>query len=773
MRLHPVNPAEAIIAPFFDPGLSPQGRWRLTAMPGTRNLREPPTYTTNILWDAASAGELAFVWEWRGQLDLSGYDGFFLQGAFPPYVELLFKARVDGKWQDVFRATGDSANDDYTGSFRGSRLTDLRLEFTSRCSAAGAFSTYYLGVHNQARLRDWLAYQNPQVYPTDWPEFIKPQNQWGELAPRIGLFFDASELESLRHKISQPPYRQYADLLRKQARGFLSAAPEQRIGQYMPCGQSPWGYSARARDRGVPFWTPMELCGFFGLIDRDADLIRMALRHAISLAHVRHWSEGLVEHDFPGSAMNWRSFCQNLACAAMAEVLDWLGGAMTDHAKEVLCHSLYFKGLAPMKFDFARWEYIYRMNQAVVFSAGRMAAILALNHQWPRLRGEIELAARDLDETTFAVIQPDGSHGEGPGYYAAVMDYMLRAYLLLARHRKVEPASLMPPGVRRSADYFGTYVSTAGPCDVLPISDGGPPAQACDWLAMLACVTGDPRWKGLLHARLTEQLAEVVEHDRNIVWRGSSVRTLIHGPADLADRRTIVPTFAIHEGGGHAASRRDTEFGPVYLHLCGSSATEGHSHADKGAFILEAFGEALLIDRGITVYNDPMHTMMKQARLHNLVTPVRPDGAEMDQINPCPKAACPLGHGDLQRLELSIDATPAWDGAVARRISRRLVSEHPLNFELIDELELAQGLPVVFHLHSYAPVEVQGSSALFRGRRAQVQVRWEWNADVISAGVELHDYARMPVYHLALRTPPATLHRLVTRFEISPCPSGG
>ena len=37
-RLHPGNPAEAVIAPFFDRALSPEDEWLLEPAPGTVGL---------------------------------------------------------------------------------------------------------------------------------------------------------------------------------------------------------------------------------------------------------------------------------------------------------------------------------------------------------------------------------------------------------------------------------------------------------------------------------------------------------------------------------------------------------------------------------------------------------------------------------------------------------------------------------------------------------------------------------------------------------------
>ncbi len=791
LRLHPVNPAEAVIAPFFDRALSPEDEWRLEAAPGTVGLRKGRGYTTMLFWDAAIPGQTAFTWSWCGQLDVSDYDGLFIQAAFPATVQMTFSALVDGRWQVIAQARGCDTHDDYQGPFQGKTLQGLRLEFVPETATAGAFGTYYIGVYNQRRLEDWLVYENPTVYPSDWPEYIKPEAAWGPLCPELGLYFDAAEVDALRSKIARPPYKALADLLRQDAHAALQRQPERWIRRYTPCGPQPYAYSARARDRGLPLWGDMELCAFFGLVDRDPQLLRMAARFALSLAHCQKWSEGFVEHDFPGSAVNWRSFYQNLACIALANTLDWIGPILTDHAKEVLCHSLYFKGLVPILYDFARYEYIYHMNQAVVFSPGRIGALLAWDHYWPRVAPLLEQARHDLDETCQRILYDDGGYGEGPAYYSGVMQYMLAAYLLLARREGTDPMLLLPAGAVKGADYFGTFVSTVKAAH-LPIADGGTGGLSSDWLAMFARVTGDPRWNKLLADWLAGDLEQAVHTIPNLVWCESGVRTLVYGPADLSRQEEIVPVFRIHHGTGHATSRRATPWGLVRVHLCGSSPTEGHSHEDKGALLLEAFGEVLLLDRGTPIYSDPLTGIIKDARLHNVLTLQTPDGRDLEQLNPCPAAICPSGEGDERRLHLVMDVTAAWGqarapagpqvdtsnvatsgavaggGALVQRMVRRLDSDDPLHLTLTDEVVLTEARPVAFHLHSYAPVHIEGHTAVFSAAKSRLVVRWEWPAQVYWADVDLSDGDHRPVYHLALRAPAAREHRLVTQLEVQP-----
>jgi len=419
-----------------------------------------------------------------------------------------------------------------------------------------------------------------------------------------------------------------------------------------------------------------------------------------------------------------------------------------------------------MKYDFARNEYIYGMNQGCVFSPGRIITLQVLRKYWPRVDWELSQAYKDLDETVRRTIYDDGGYGEGPLYYRAVAHYALLSYMLQSRQQQAPVRELVPPGFLKGADYMGMYVATAPPHEMLWLSDGAAHGCTTDWLAMFAAITGDERWNGSLVDSLgSPELDGSVGSDVAAAWLGTSVKTLIFGPSDLSRRRPMVPTFKIHASTGHATSLRETERGPIRLHLSGSSKTEGHSHQDKGAIILEAFGEPLLIDRGITFYGDPVTEILKIARLHNLLAPSGETGDDLEQINPCPAGVCPVGSGDEKSLHLEIDTTAAWGGKVSKML-RAIDSPDPLHFTITDHAELTEPTAVTFHLHSRFPLTVNGNTATFQAGKSRLLVTWDWTGEVVSAGEELCDGHHQPVNHLAVRAGAARRHRLVTRLEI-------
>ena len=113
-------------------------------------------------------------------------------------------------------------------------------------------------------------------------------------------------------------------------------------------------------------------------------------------------------------------------------------------------------------------------------------------------------------------------------------------------------------------------------------------------------------------------------------------------------------------------SCRQTPEGSIRLQLIGAAQGAGHVHQDKGSFILEAFGDAIAIDRGVLKYGHPSSALTTVAHMHNVLSPVREGEREAEQINDVEAeeaidAWClPRGSGDEKMLDAEIDTTAVW-----------------------------------------------------------------------------------------------------------------
>ena len=74
--------------------------------------------------------------------------------------------------------------------------------------------------------------------------------------------------------------------------------------------------------------------------------------------------------------------------------------------------------------------------------------------------------------------------------------------------------------------------------------------------------------------------------ETNRVFPGSAFNIIL-GPATLPPAAVKPPVFALLPDTGMLCSCRPTPHGPVRLQVVGAPANAGHSHDDKGSFILE------------------------------------------------------------------------------------------------------------------------------------------------------------------------------------------
>jgi hypothetical protein len=238
------------------------------------------------------------------------------------------------------------------------------------------------------------------------------------------------------------------------------------------------------------------------------------------------------------------------------------------------------------------------------------------------------------------------------------------------------------------------------------------------------------------------------------------------GPDDEPTSDPIVPEFRILPNSGMLVSARQWEGGLVRVQLVGAPEKCGHSHEDKGSFILEAHGDALAIDRGIGSYYDARSHLYAYATAHNLLTPVQADGSEPHQINPAATPIVPHGRGDDCALDASLDCTSAW-GGLFRRHQRRIHSETPALIVIEDEAVLPAAGQVVFHFHSLFPIFPEDGGFRVQGDHVVCVVEPVWKCTVDRCEVDGQNGAGREVWHLALRSGTAVEHRLVTSLRIA------
>ena len=134
--------------------------------------------------------------------------------------------------------------------------------------------------------------------------------------------------------------------------------------------------------------------------------------------------------------------------------------------------AIIMKGLPRIESDFKRHEYIRGMNQGIVFSSGRIFALLACRHYFPRYESLILEAERDLNEMIADYIMPDGGSPEGPGYWNYTFSQSLPILYVLARFHGKPFRETLTPQLEKTGLHALTQLSITGDGTIsIPVND--------------------------------------------------------------------------------------------------------------------------------------------------------------------------------------------------------------------------------------------------------------------------------------------------------------
>jgi len=509
-------------------------------------------------------------------------------------------------------------------------------------------------------------------------------------------------------------------------------------------------------------------CGFVGIIEDNPLMLRMAARGMLAIAHSQYWDECFAEH-FPGSSFDHRSFMASDYAYVCALGLDWAGSLLTAAGRHTILEAISKKGMPLINKDFIQYEYIFHCNQAAHFSKGRIAGLLAMRSMWPRAQAFLELAKKDLYESIDLVFNANEDHGgrEGPGYTGSTVLNSLLSLMLIAKDEGKTLSEVTPPELIGCSDFLLMFLSTVGNGDtMIPYGDCSMNAgYALDMVTLMGIASGDERWLRLKNRMLTGSALEQKSGGAYLL----SLYTLTHTePPDDPGKTDVshLPTFRLLPSTGMSASCRQTPDGLVRLQLIGAASGAGHVHQDKGSFILEAFGDALAIDRGILNYGHPSCHVLTKAHMHNMLCPAmtgeHPEEQEMSTRHPI----LPLGSGNEHILDVEINTTGVWVGKPFKKHIRRIYSPEPTLFFIDDQVEFDSPRGATLHLHTYFPIEPIDAGFISRGEHAHLIITPMWAVIDASHGKDFMDGKERPVNHLAMTSEPGTTYHLVTVLQV-------
>lgn len=760
-RLFPIrhNEAEAVLVRMFDPLRHQLSDWRID---GAESAEVEQTFhSVQCRWPGGRP--LAAAMRREVEIDVDGYDLLVLCVQSMRSTAITVRATVDGAPRVIVdRAAGIDAGQELEGAIGGRRISSLEIELTDPGATPGTADLFWLGVTDGAARAARRARVLP--YPDDWHDLLLPDGADLPAAePRLGLFFDAADLERLRSRVRGPTWGPVYGRLRDLAQAYRGSEPWRGIGRTVnnyPVRNGHRTDGLNERHNWIDI-AAMRTCAFVGLLDGDRELMRVALHHALAAAHCDVWTPGFMS-TMPGSSWETRAFSEYRYAINSIFAWDWAGSLLTGAGRELLAQAVSIKAMPWMQQTLMRHPYVRGNNQGIFFAFGGIVASVALARHWPYGGDFLEPFRAALDQTVRAYYAADGGTYEGIGYATGALQQALAGYLLYARHRGVPLADVVPDVAVRSVDYLTAMLSTAPPIGaVIKHSDGGR-AGVCvapGSLGLLCSLSDDPAVPALL-AGVNEALPRAnyaPEHELNIMY----------GPDELPPPSARPPVFRNLTVTGLLCSNRPTPHGPVRVQVIGGPARAGHGHDDRGSFVLEAFGDELAVDRGQMRYVDPRSSIIKHARYHNLAVPHADDGTPLRQRNPCPVATAPEGQGDRRRLRCRVDLSGVWPAPVTDA-ERLLDSDDPARIAVTDRLRLDRPLAVGFYLHSRYPWERRGRGWVTQGAHGRLTVTPRWRPRRQEGGEDFILGTGEPAYRLLLVSAVAAEHTLVTDLQVEP-----
>jgi hypothetical protein len=755
----PINEAEAVFETFYDPLRSGLKDWQFSCEPGTDGSCSQEWQGARIAWRSGRGrvvGRLARTLD----LDISRYGCFMIRCSLAETCTLTVRARTDGKPRMVIaRAAGRNIYYEYEGPLPGRRLQALEIEIRAQSDSPGQTSLFWLGLADRTRRQAMLA--RPSPYDGRWEGLIRPESDMARLAPQLALFFNGRELAAIRRKIQTPYYRVVMDRLRAQARKALSGEPHRQIGDYPIVEESGKRYD-RTRALAVPsnqrLGSAMAVCSFVGLVDQDFLLLRAGLSQALAAAHCTYWDDSFMQ-TLPGGCWDHRAFKAFALTQWFVRAWDWAGSLLTPAGTALMARTLSLKALPLFQMSLEKYGYMRQCNQAIVFATGAILGHAALARVWDYGGERLDVALEALSESVRNYTEPDGGAHEGLEYFNWSYASALEGYLAAARVKGVPVRRLVPACMLKTPRYLMNILSTVAPAGCgINVADGGRPGRgpAMGMLAALMTLTDDP------YIRAFWAATRRVREPRHAT---GAIDDILYGPVRLPRPKADPPVFSRLPCTGMICSNRPVVGGSIRLQVIGAKAGAGHTHQDKGSFVLEAFGEELLIDRGICYYGDARAGSMKRADQHNMITPHDAEGRTLPALCPCPQAILPIGRGDARRFRARVDGTAQWPDHLAQWV-RTFSSPAPHHILVTDTVARRQKGAVTFHAQSRFPWKRTQKGWTTQGQRGRVTVIPEWVPKTASGSRDGVDGAIKPVYHLSLTTCADTSFRLKTHLHV-------
>lgn len=731
-----INQAESIFEAFWDGGDSYMDNEKYCSI---SQYRQDGQGSVQVVWNGVRVfSEENFRLSREFVLDIEDFDRLILRAGLPKGMELRVHGTIDGVNTEIL--TSDQDLTEFEGHVHGKHLTRVEMEFINKGDCSAPVHLYWLGLANSKKREKMLAEKNG--YGKDCWEGCFQENY--QIKLHLSAYFNEEQLGQIRAKA----HGEYAELFHKleeEAQNLMKYEIEQYIGEYIDFTNTRFGRK-RDFDKDVPPFTGMAALAFVGLINKDANMLKMACRYALSASCCTYWCEGIMGV-FPGAAWHHRSFLEGVLCVACAKVLAWAGELLTWHGRNIIYNAIIMKGLPRLEADIYTMDYIWHMNQGIVFTSNLLLTLLVLKERYPRYTVQIDRYEKALLEMWNNYVNEDGGTGEGPKYWDYSAVNFLWCMYQLAGYRGKRLEEYLGEILDTSESYVRGTMSTVNEgIYLIPVNDCH--SGKCFTLLIPAFFLAAGKDKAFWVDKFMTQMRS----GKELGW----LQELMMLSKDLEIEKQVETSEEYREEAGRGICislvhtgifslvRNSEDIGKTALFVQCGKPEKGHEHEDKGSFILEADGEELVIDRGVCNYGNSNEYDFSTAKWHNLLYPEC--DREMHQLKGDEQQQAHILDWQYEDdiFMCRMDLTNVWDGAFARNI-RTVLSANPGLYIIYDDIQTEY--PVSFRLNTRGEIK----EGVVIGERSRIYVHpVNWQPERVVGIPEGTDSEGRPVNQLRL-----------------------
>ncbi len=673
VRVTPINPAEAVIAPFWDYDQKEISNWNVT-----RGTTAHPFGAMDFYWKSQQTpGNTVFSMERPQAFSCAGYDQLIACLRIPQGETLKITLDTDQGRREQLWIGKSPVREEYRMPLGGAKKIDkITLEIIqSGNSGVTKGSILWLGLQNTDNLKI-VQDQIRQLASQPLDRFMAPPEQMPKFEPKAGLLGKGAALKAVQEEYQRMKKAAGKELITENIGNYDPAA---LMGDTLPfANQHIFG---RVRDDGRNFKSTRTLLQK-ALITKNADLMRMAVKNALIFALTPNWDTSFLS-DFPDSGWEQRVFSNAVVAEDIALVLDYADDLLTEAGRQLLLKRLTLDGLGQINFNIWKHRYLFGNNQLSVFSRGRIAAYLMLenarNWNGPRVKPYTELALQELNDSIELLMYPDGSFLEGPGYFFYTVGSIQPALQMYANVRGKTLQEVIPSKMKSLGAFADTLISTDRRGGLIPFSSsqGEGRGTGVSTYQFLAAIAPDSQWTTLYNNLMRERYQNTPMSDLGF-WTLRSQVPQTNPPVRPFSELPVM---------GAMSSTRFLNGSPVKLLMLGTKANcRSHRHNDKGSFVLEFDGDTYAADPGGQNYADADGKNVIRADYHNMLVPLTPRENEKETVSPVDIR--PNGKGDKTSFRAEIHPAPASNGDLVKW-TRVIDSPTPAKFIITDTYQTA------------------------------------------------------------------------------------